>query len=140
MTARRLAPPSGHPPPASVVVNGTALDLLHLAQEICRRYREVFPDEEERYGEAGHAWCIHDNQHLLNWAAGEVNGHFEMAPQVAWLAKILEARQFPIDRLARNLDIASEVVLTDATGGPVERIAEVLADAATYVRQHDTFL
>ena len=140
MSQRRLAPPSCHPPPASVVVSGTNLDLVHLAQEICRRYQEIFPDEEERYGETGQAWCIHDNQHLLNWAAGEVNGYFEMAPQVAWLAKILEVRGFPIDRLARNLAIASEVVLTHVTGRPAAPLAEVLANAAIYVRQHGTFL
>jgi hypothetical protein len=59
-------PPSGAPPPVTAELrDGEALDLRALAEEICRRYRDEFPDEEERYGDAGVAWCVHDNQHLL---------------------------------------------------------------------------
>lgn len=142
MSARRLAPPSGGvPAPMSVSVNGdAALDLLQLAREICRRYRLEYPDEEQRYGSAGIAWCIHDNQHLLNWAAGSVNGHYSFNQQVAWLAKVLEARLFPLDRLARNLDIGAEVVTGHVDGRSGERIAAVLTEAAAYVRSHGTFL
>ena len=68
------------------LLGGEPLDLLALATEICRRYREEFPDELERYGEAGNAWCVHDNQHLLNWAVETVNGYFDIEHEVAWLA------------------------------------------------------
>ena len=40
-----------------------------------RLERLEHPDEQERYGKAGMAWCIHDNQHILNWAALESNGY-----------------------------------------------------------------
>ncbi len=45
--------------------DGTAIDLRPLAREICARYREGFPDEQERYGASGVRWCLHDNQYLL---------------------------------------------------------------------------
>lgn len=134
---RRLAPPSGDPPPVSVEVSDAGrLDLVRLAEDICRRYHEEFPDELESYGDAARAWCVHDLQHLLSWAAGEVNGHFEMRPQVAWLAKILEARRFPLERLARGLDLAAEVVRSEVGG----RLASVLDDASDFVRSRPTFL
>jgi hypothetical protein len=104
-------PPSGYPPPAEAQLgDGPALDLGALAAEICSRYRAEFPDEEARYGDAGMAWCVHDNQHLLNWAVTEANGYGGFDRQVAWLAGVLDARDFPLDRLARDLEIAAEVV------------------------------
>jgi hypothetical protein len=79
-------PPSGERPPTDARVEGGArIDLLALAQEICRRYRGEFPDEAGRYGEAGVAWCVHDNQHILNWAVGEVNGFVALERELAWL-------------------------------------------------------
>ena len=142
MSARpRLAPPSGQPPPrAARLADGTALDLETLAADVCARYRAEFPDEEERYGEAGDLWCRHDNQHLINWAALHTQGYVVLDEQVAWLAKVLEAREFPLDRLARDLDITAEVVrarVPSDAGGPV---AEALSAAAAMVRSRPTFL
>jgi hypothetical protein len=110
------------------------LSLLPLAQEICRRYREEFPDEQARYGDAGNAWCVHDNQHLLNWGAGAVQGYLAMNPQVDWLAGVLQARDFPLDRLARNLDIGAEVVAEYVEGEHGQRLSAVLAEAAAFIR------
>ena len=48
---------------------------------------------------------------------------------------MLEARDFPLDRLARNLEIAAEVA--------EERVPEVageLAGGARFVRSRETFL
>ncbi|MCW2529656.1 MAG: hypothetical protein JWM76_4516, partial [Pseudonocardiales bacterium] len=107
MSPRPLRPPGGDPPPVSArLSNGEEFDLVGLAVEICRRYRAEFPDEQARYGDAGNSWCVHDNQYLLFWAVESVNGHTEMNHEVAWLASVLGARGFPLDRLARNLDIA----------------------------------
>ena len=67
MKQRRLSPPSGYPPPeVAHTAEGGTLRLRPLAEEICRRYRAEFPDEQERYWDAGIAWCVHDNQHILN--------------------------------------------------------------------------
>ena len=51
--------------------DGEVIDLVAMAREVCGRYRGEFPDEEERYGPAGEAWCLHDNQYLLAWAIQE---------------------------------------------------------------------
>ena len=120
-------PPSGHPPPAEArLEDGRTLDLRALAEEICRRYRSEFPDEEQRYGEAGMAWCVHDNQHLLNWAVTEANGYGGFEGHLAWLAGVLAAREFPVDRLARDLEIAAAAV---GDG----QLSEVLLSGARFV-------
>lgn len=116
------------------------LDLLALAREICLRYRLEFPDEEERFGEVGNAWCVHDNQYVLDWAIEAVGGYVDMRQEISWLASVLEARDFPLDRLARNLDIGADVVRDSVSGVAGEQLAGVLADAAAFVRSRDTFL
>ena len=132
-------PPSGYPPPAEAQLgDGRTLDLRVLAEEICGRYRAEFPDEEERYGEAGDLWCRHDNQHLINWAALHTQGYVVLDEQVAWLAKVLEAREFPLDRLARDLDIAAEVVEERVAGS--NAVVAALTRAAAMVRSRGTFL
>ena len=97
------------------------------AREICRRYRLEFPDEEERYGDAGMAWCVHDNQHILSWAAMAVEHGLGMERQLEWLADVLRNRDFPIERLVRNLEIAAEVA-EDAA------LAQRLEAGAAFVR------
>jgi hypothetical protein len=136
---RRPAPPTGQPPPrVAALGDGTELDLEALAREICARYRAEYPDEAERYGDAGLLWCRHDNQHLVNWAVLHTRAFVALDEQVAWLAKILEAREFPLDRLARNLDIGAAVVrerIPDAGD-----VAAALSGAAEMVRSRPTFL
>jgi hypothetical protein len=123
------------PPPERAILVGAdePIELVPLAEEICRRYRDEFPDEQGRYGEAGMAWCVHDNQHILNWAVGARNGYVDFNRELAWLARVLEARDFPLERLARSLDIAAEV----AAGLPV---ADDLAAGARFIRSRETFL
>jgi hypothetical protein len=121
-------PPSGMAPPTRAELEGAEIDLVPLAQEICTRYRAEFPDEQERYGDAGMAWCLHDNQHILNWAVGARNGLVDMERELGWLARVLAARDFPVERLARNLEIAA-----DATRERVPAIAEELAAGARFV-------
>ncbi|MCW2525538.1 MAG: hypothetical protein JWM76_398 [Pseudonocardiales bacterium] len=137
-----MKPPGGEPPPAisAPLRNGAALDLVALAGEICLRYRGEFPDEIKRYGEVGNAWCRHDNQHLLNWAVEAVNGFVDMNSEVGWLASVLAARNFPIERLARSLDIGADVVRERVDVVAVEQLAKVLSEAATYVRSGVTTL
>ena len=137
----RLEPPSGQPPPTEARLgDGDPLDLAALAREICRRYRDEYPDEAERYGEAGNAWCVHDNQHLLNWAVGSANGYVDFDRELSWLARVLEARDFPLDRLARNLDIGADVVREQVGGERGERLAQVLGGGGELVRSRETFL
>jgi hypothetical protein len=135
----RPAPPSGRPPPRRAeLADGTEVDLEALATEICARYRAEYPDEDERYGEAGEQWCRHDNQYLVNWAVLDTRAYVSIEEQVAWLAKVLEAREFPLDRLARDLDIAAEVVRARVPAGGAA--ADALSGAAAMVRSRPTFL
>ena len=83
---------------------------MRIARIICERYREEFPDEAERYGEAGIAWCRHDNQHILAWAVVAIRGYVDLEAKILWLAGVLAAREFPVARLARDLEIAADVV------------------------------
>jgi hypothetical protein len=144
MTGRRLKPPSGgdEAPRVSAPIGrkGPVLDLLTLATEICRRYQREFPDEKKRYGEAGNQWCVHDNQHLLNWGVESANGHLDINREVSWLASVLEARGFPIERLARTLDLGSDLVSEQAIGAPGDKVALVLTDTASFVRSSGSFL
>ena len=88
-------PPRGQPPPATAQLHdGEKLELRALAREICARYCTEFADEQERYGDAGMEWCVHDNQHILSWAVTEVNGFGGLERQLTWLAGVLEARDF----------------------------------------------
>ena len=124
---------SGHPAPPSARapdtarLHGAEIDLVGPAREICRRYRLEFPDEQGRYGEAGMAWCVHDNQHILSWAAMAVEYGLGMERQLAWLAEVLGSRDFPLERLVRDLEIAAEVVENT-------EVVERLRGGAAFVR------
>ena len=133
-------PPSGYPPPSTGRLReGEVLDLRALAEDICARYRAEFPDERERYGDAGLAWCVHDNQHILNWAVNERNGYGGFERQLTWLGGVLEARDFPLDRLARNLEIGAGVLENDGAAAGTE-LAAILSAGARLVRSRSTFL
>jgi hypothetical protein len=136
--SRRPAPPSGWPPPASARLGDADVDLGPLAEEIARRYFERHPEDLERYGDVARDWELHDTRYLLSWAVGDVEGHVDLGKQVAWLAGVLEARRFPLDHLASNLDVAAAVVADRVPGG--EPVAERLGSAAALVRERPTFL
>ena len=132
--SRRTAPPSGAAAPIDVEApDGTIVDVRELAKDVCGRYRDEFPDERERYGDAGHQWCVHDNQYLIHWAILDVRGTASLGDQVTWLARVLHARDFPLDRLRRDLELAAEVV--GASGRPwSDDVADRLLAAREAVR------
>ena len=102
---RRTAPPTGAAPPEEA----GGLDLRELAQRVTDRYALEFPDEDERYEPAvWRAWCRHDAQYLLQWAVLDVERTTSLDRQVAWLAGVLDARGFPLDRLARTLELCAD--------------------------------
>ena len=138
MSDRRTQPPGGWPPPERATLAGGEVELLPLATAVSDRYFERYPEDLERYGELARQWEVHDTQHLLNWAIGDVEGHVELEKQVGWLAGVLEAREFPLEHLAGNLELAGDVVedaLADAGA-----LAGRLRDAAAHVRGHESFL
>jgi len=129
-----LRPPSGTPPPERVEIDGRRFDLRGLAGEIAERYYAEFPDEAERYGAAGEDWCRHDNQWVLRWAVDDAAGHDgNLDHQVSWLARVLRARDFPLERLVRSLQIAADVVEPDGLGSASAGVAQRLRAAAKTV-------
>ncbi len=111
------------PPKSAALAQDLEIDLEPLAAEICRRYRAEFGDEDARYGAAGGAWCIHDNLYLLAWAIDDVRlGGAHFLGNVGWLRRVLESRGFPVERLARDLELAGEVVAEAVPDGSTELV------------------
>ena len=108
---RLLRPSGGTPPPDSARVQGDQLLFLApLAHEAALRHQAEFPDEVERYGPAGFAWCVHDLQYVLGWAARDATSPGLLEQELAWLTRLLRARGYDIRRLARSLELLGDVV------------------------------
>jgi hypothetical protein len=135
--SRALSPPSGWPAPGDVTLAGAHVQLAPLAGEIADRYFREFPDDLERYGEAARAWEVHDTSHCLQWAVLDAEGLVDLRREVDWLAKVLHARGFPLDRLARNLELGADVV-AEQLGEPGRSVAQRLRSAAGAVRGEPT--
>jgi len=127
------------PPPETVTgPHGREIDLVTLAREACAAYDSEFPDERERYGAAGLEWCRHDCQHLVNWAVLGLTIGLDYEAQLAWLARVLEARDFPLDRLSRGLELLADAVRRRLPGEP--EVAAMLDGGAAFVASRATFL
>jgi hypothetical protein len=134
----RTAPPSGWPPPADALYGEASVDLGPLAEAVADRYFAAHPGDLERYGaDVARAWELHDTRYLLSWAIGDVEDRVDLERQVAWLARILEAREFPLEHLARNLELAADVVAESLADG--DPVAARLRSAATLVRTTPSF-
>jgi hypothetical protein len=137
--SRRVSPPSGRPPPGEAVLGGVEVAIGPLAEAVAVRYFQAHPEDLERYGEhVARAWELHDTRYLIAWAMGDVEGYVDLDDQVAWLARVLEARQFPLEHLATNLDLAGAVLAERLAGG--EAVAGRLRAAAELVRSTPSFL
>jgi len=137
--SRRLAPPSGMDPPERVAgLCGRDLDLVEIARTTCVAYGREFPDERERYGDAGVQWCRHDTQHLLNWAVLSVTDNLDYERELSWLARVLEARDFPLPRLARCLELLAQTTRETVPDEP--QIAARVDSGASYISSHESFL
>src|SRR3954454_22034463 len=108
VTRRTPARPGGTPPPADVRFGDARVALIPLAEAVARRHLDRHPDDLERYGELAWEWCVHDMQHVLGWAFVETRGVLDLDQQVAWLARVLDAREYPLGNLADCLDVAAD--------------------------------
>ncbi|MGI8802265.1 MAG: hypothetical protein ACR2KV_08840 [Solirubrobacteraceae bacterium] len=63
----------------------------------------------------------------------DVLGMADLAAQVRWLARVLAARRFPLERLARDLEIAAQVVGEGAFREASSAVAERLLGAVEAV-------
>lgn len=110
------------------------IHLAPLAHEISRRFMLEFPDEGERYGDAALDWCVHDNQWLLGWAAEDLEvGGTHFADNVRWLARLLRARDYPTERLVRDLELAAQVVGSESEAH--RELADKLRQGAELLRR-----
>jgi hypothetical protein len=136
--SRRTAPPTGWPPPDTAILNGVPVQLRPLCEEIADRYFERFPEDLDRYGnEVARAWEIHDTRHVLSWAIADAEGRDDLNTQITWLARVLEARNFPLDHLATNLGLAADVTRERIKGAG--HVAERLQAAADLIRRTPSF-
>lgn len=126
------------PPQRATSPRGQEVDLGEIARKTCAAYDDEFPDERERYGPAGMEWCRHDVQHLLNWAVLSLTHDLDYEREVSWLAGVLEAREFPLPRLARCLELLAIVTRDSVRTEP--EIADRVQSAATYISSRETFL
>jgi hypothetical protein len=128
----RTVPPSGvNPPAAFELSDGTRVDLGLLAGQLCGLYYDVYPDDLERYGNAGEAWCDHDSRYLLAWGLEDARaGTVDCVEQVQWLGRVLAARAFPIERLARHVELTAAVLRTAGLGEIGSQAAERMSRAA----------
>jgi hypothetical protein len=126
------------PPTTATTPAGRRLDLVALAADACRAYKQEFVDEGQRYGQAGEEWCVHDNQHVLNWAVLSLAGEVDFEEQIAWLGRILEARDFPLERLARSLELLCATVRRVHPEDP--ELADRIESGAKLVRSRQSFL
>jgi len=129
----RVAPPSGVSPPESFeLADGTHIDLGPLARRLCGLYYDVYPDDLERYGTEGQAWCEHDSRYLLAWALEDARaGTVDCVEQVGWLGRVLQGRAFPIERLARHVELTASVLRSPELGDLGESAAARISEAAS---------
>jgi hypothetical protein len=126
------------PPERVTTPHGRLLDLTEIARKTCIAYDQEFPDERERYGPAGSQWCRHDSQHLLNWAVLSLTEDLDYERELAWLARVLEARDFPLTRLARCVELLAQ---TTRESAPDElQVAQRLQDGAAFISSRESFL
>jgi hypothetical protein len=107
--------PRGAAPPAAVYVGGTAIPLAPGRPDLFATGSSS-PTNVPATVTRGRAGAAHDNQWLLSWAVNDVLGATDLGEQVQWLARVLHARDFPVDRLARDLETAAEIVVNGALG------------------------
>jgi hypothetical protein len=121
------------PPAVATLPDGEAIELVAAAEEVTRRYFAEFPDDLDNYSAEVRDWAVHDTQHILSWAVSELNGFRALGRQVDWLARVLAARDFPLERLARNLELSADV-LAERVPGERDAIEAMFAEAARGVR------
>ena len=97
-----------------------------------RAVYEIYPDDLERYGPAGEAWCEHDSRYLIAWALEDARAStLDRVEQVQWLARVLAGQSFPIERLARHVELTAALLRTPELGDIGSRAADRISYAAS---------
>jgi hypothetical protein len=123
--------PSGRPAPTTAPgPDGRELDLEGPARRACEAHERENPAYAARYGAAGMSWCVHDCQYLLDWALTRSAAGFER--ELQWLTRVLAARDFPLESLARGIELLAQDVGSDPG---LTQLAARLQAGAAHVRQ-----
>jgi hypothetical protein len=130
--SRRTAPPSGMPPPTSAATPaGERVELVPLAEAVAVRHLDQHPEDVARYGrDLAWQWCVHDMQHVLAWAISDQD--FE--GQLTWLARVLDARDYPVNNLVDCTLTAADVVEAQVPGRDGREVAQRMRAAADTLR------
>jgi hypothetical protein len=105
---------------------------------VCDRYFQLFPDHIEHYGAAGDAWCVHDSLYLFAWAIDDLDWDEDaLIEQVLWLARVLSARDFPVPRLGRHLELAAAVARLRGADGLASKLVEGAEAVASWVAENE---
>jgi hypothetical protein len=117
------------PPTEAMTSVGERVELVPLAEAVTVRHLDQHPEDVRRYGQdLARQWCVHDMQHVLAWAIGDQ----EFEGQLLWLARVLDARDYPVNNLIDCTSTAADVVeeQVPAPAGPeVARRMRAAADA-----------
>jgi hypothetical protein len=133
------APPSGFPPPTEAGTrDGEVVDLVRVAEHSAAAFIRAFPDYGERYGPVAIPWCVHDEQHLLNWAILSLRDQVDFEHELAWLARVLESRAFPLYWLAGGLELLARTMRELYPTLP--DVATRLDEGAAFIAGRDSFL
>jgi hypothetical protein len=131
---RTILPGGATPPQSFEFPSGTQIDLGPLAQDVCDLYYDVYPDDLERYGSVGQAWCDHDSRYLIAWALEDARADaIDCVAQVRWLARVIAGCGFPVDRLGRHVALTAALLRSSELGDIGSRAAERLSHAASLV-------
>lgn len=133
------APPSGSPPPTEArTPGGEIVDLSLVAERAAAAFVAAFPAYAERYGPVAIPWCVHDDQHLLNWAILSLRDQVDFEQELSWLARVLESRGFPLAWLASGLEGLAATMRE--LYPDLADVATRLDEGATFVSGRDSFL
>ena len=111
---------------------------MRVARRACLAFVAEFPGYVTRYGPAGVPWCLHDNQHILSWAILSLDRSVEFEHELAWLARVLEAREFPLAQLVRGLELLAGAVRGEYPD--LVEVAERVDSGAVFLASRQTFL
>jgi hypothetical protein len=84
---------------------------LKPAELVTARLMAEYPELEQRYGDRGRAFGVHDTAYQLAWIVGavELRTADRLRRDMLWLRDLLKARGFPMDVFRRNFELSVEV-------------------------------
>ena len=92
------------------------------AEMVTTRLLAEYPELEERYGERGRAFGIHDTAYQIAWIvnAVELQSPERLSRDVLWLREILRARNFPMNVFRRNFELSISACRETGLATPAE--------------------